>query len=569
MSELDMRALEDNFAGWKSDRAPNLKESAAFERYSIEQILKDADLSDDEIQSGNFGGADDGGVDAMYLFVNRKLVQDETELPEQVLDVQLVIVQAKMEKGFSETAIEKLSTFTRDLLNFSRPVADMTYLNSVAKDAITRFRTKYGFILGSPHTLKIEFHYSIKGDTDPNTKVVARVDELKKYVKQQLSAANVLFEYWDCKKLLAAARSFPTDTFVLEITKYFATDDDAAVVCVSTLKSFKGFLTDQNGHIRRSILEPNVRDYQGKGNQVNKAIKATLENIQSPTEFWWLNNGITILASNYALTGSRHLSITRPEIVNGLQTSQEIFAYFQKNPTQNDIRNVLIRVIVPKEEQTRNKITRATNNQTPVPPVSLHATEDIHFDIEDKMKLYSLFYDRKKGQYRNQRKPISQIVSILSLSKAVIAMLLRRPNDARGRPQTLLNKDDTYKEIFNDTYDRDLYVVCILLDRFVEQYLDSRTDLGSDAARDIKYYVDMWVVSQLTQSASPSVKEIVSLKSQIGELDKKTDMIKKACDIIHEEYMRLGGNDKVSKGTEIKDFVVAQLNSTFPEKDAA
>ena len=110
-------------------------------------------------------------------------------------------------------------------------------------------------------------------------------------------------------------------------------------------------------------------------------------------------------------------------------------------------------------------ITKATNFQTPVAPVSLHATDPIHFDIEERLKLYSLYYDRRKGEYRNLRKPIASIISITSLARAVIATVLRRPNDARARPQSLLNKNDTYKQIFNESYNPDLFVSYILLDR--------------------------------------------------------------------------------------------------------
>jgi len=37
MSELDIRALETNFEGWKRERAPRLPTSVAFERYAIDQ----------------------------------------------------------------------------------------------------------------------------------------------------------------------------------------------------------------------------------------------------------------------------------------------------------------------------------------------------------------------------------------------------------------------------------------------------------------------------------------------------------------------------------------------------
>jgi hypothetical protein len=92
MSQIDINALESNFAKWRQDRAPDEKEFKAFEIYSIEQILKDSDLSDDDIASGNFGGGDDGGVDGMYLFINRNLILDETQLPDPAITVELVII---------------------------------------------------------------------------------------------------------------------------------------------------------------------------------------------------------------------------------------------------------------------------------------------------------------------------------------------------------------------------------------------------------------------------------------------------------------------------------------------
>lgn len=138
------------------------------------------------------------------------------------------------------------------------------------------------------------------------------------------------------------------------------------------------------------------------------------------SEFWWLNNGVTILAGKCYVAGSK-LVVERPEVVNGLQTSHEIFQFFKDQPEKVDGRNVLIRVIVPPDEQTRTKIIRATNSQTPISEVSLHATDPIHFDIEEKLKLYQLFYERRKGEYRELRKPVDQIVSIQTLARAVMA----------------------------------------------------------------------------------------------------------------------------------------------------
>src|SRR5207253_2949633 len=156
-------------------------------------------------------------------------------------------------------------------------------------------------------------------DQQPNNKVEKRVENLTSFVNSRISAAKVEFHFYGCKDLLGMARQAPATTYAIQISRHFSTDD-GSVVCLVTLKSFAQFLTDERGEIRRTILEPNVRDYQGKRNPVNTDIRTTLETTDDASEFWWLNNGITLLAANCSLAGNK-LTVQKPEIVNGLQTS--------------------------------------------------------------------------------------------------------------------------------------------------------------------------------------------------------------------------------------------------------
>jgi hypothetical protein len=107
MSDLDIKALQTNFELWKKERAPELSAGEAFERYAIELILRDYDPSDDEIDVGWTGGlgGDDGGIDGIYFLVNRRFMTDEDKLPDEVIEVELHLVQAKNEVGFGETPI--------------------------------------------------------------------------------------------------------------------------------------------------------------------------------------------------------------------------------------------------------------------------------------------------------------------------------------------------------------------------------------------------------------------------------------------------------------------------------
>ncbi len=271
MSEHDIRALEANFENWRKERVPNATVSDAFELYAIDQTLKNADLSDEEVQSGQIGGPDDGGVDGAYFFINGKLITPETTAPDPAMFAQLVLIQAKVEASFKEDAIEKLYSFSRDLFNWSALPESFTYLNSDAKDFISAFRASYDSIIGSPHQFRVTYIYATKADSAPHPKVLQRVEVLKSFVKENFSAALTDFFLWDCKALLNAARSSPKLQRSLDITKFFSTDD-GAFVCLATLKSLAEFLSDGKGEIKRSILEPNVRDYQGKRNPVKETL---------------------------------------------------------------------------------------------------------------------------------------------------------------------------------------------------------------------------------------------------------------------------------------------------------
>lgn len=261
------------------------------------------------------------------------------------------------------------------------------------------------------------------------------------------------------------------------------------------------------------------------------------------------------------MTGDK-LTVEQPEIVNGLQTSQEIFSHFQTRQAGSaDSRNVMIRVIVPPDALTRNRITKATNSQTAVNPVMLHATDPIHFDIEERLRLHNLFYDRRKGEYRNLRKPVAQIVSIAALAQAVIAVVLRRPDDARARPGSMLKVENTYKQIFDENHNRDLFVTAILLDRQVISYLTAGS-LSSDVRRDIRYYVDTWVCSELTGKDVPTAAEIVAVLQQTVQRIPNS-VLDTARDAVLKLYQSLGGNDVVAKSPEFRSRLQKALAAKF------
>jgi hypothetical protein len=69
--------LDDILTVFNQERAPNLSASEYFELFCAEQILKDYELSYDELYDGIVDGEHDGGVDSVYGFANGDLITDD------------------------------------------------------------------------------------------------------------------------------------------------------------------------------------------------------------------------------------------------------------------------------------------------------------------------------------------------------------------------------------------------------------------------------------------------------------------------------------------------------------
>ena len=309
----------------------------------------------------------------------------------------------------------------------------------------------------------------------------------------------------------------------------------------------------------RHIFESNVRDYQGKTN-VNKEIQATLASFNNE-EFWWLNNGVTILGSDATAPGGKELIIHNPQIVNGLQTSSEIYRFFNTNPGRRsgEKRAVLIRVIVPEDEETRDKIIRATNSQTPIPKSSLRATDHIHRSIEDYFKPRGMYYDRRKNYYKNEGKKPKEIISLPFLSQCLMSTLLQRPDSARARPSTLLENDDSYEKLFHENNDLNTYHIVASWGRTIELRIKESKKFETAEISDIKFYVLYYISCVHANSLYPSNRKINELES--SSLSKSE--IDSATDTCYDIYRELGGNDKVAKGTEYLERIKDKLKATY------
>lgn len=559
LAELFKQDFDDN--GVFSD------EAQYFEFFSAKSILKNRELSDEEVESGVLGSGNDGGCDAIYTFFNGIYITEdivEAITAGKESTIELIIVQAKRETSFGEDAIMKWKTTVSNL--FEIGIDDTQYRTRYNEDvlsAFSLFRDLYVRLLRSTPKICISFYYtSFATELHPN--VSAQAEELIEIVRKLYPSpkTEVSVKFWGAEELLHAAQSQPEHRLNLPLSETpinIGTHRD--FVALVNLAKYYRFIVTDSAELRKYIFEANVRDYQGH-NAVNQDIQDTLVN-STGEEFWWLNNGITLVADEAILATSKELILTEPAVVNGLQTSNEIYNYFQSHPERLDteFRNILVRIIVPESEDSRDRIILATNNQTNIPKSSLRANDPIHLQIELYLKGRGLYYDRRKNYYRNQGKKSTEIVSVSFLSQCMISLILHRPDYARARPSTLLTKDETYEALYKSNQDLDVFFHTAKLGKTVELCLKRSQVYSQAQTNDILFYVLYYAVAKQIGKQNIGAEDIEHLyMASFTE-----EYILESAQNVFDEYERLGGNSKIAKGPELINCLNENLVNELPQ----
>lgn len=521
--------------------------STFFEYFSAAQVLKNYGLSDEEIDNGIIGGGNDGGCDSIFIFLNEEVVapdQVNTLSAAKGTILEFIIMQAKNELGFGENAIMKWKTISDNLLDSGKSLKNYSgrYSENVI-DQFQLFRDIFTKFIRSQIKVVFKFYYvTLAHEIHPNVK--KQSDELETKIKAMYPASSVSVLFITDDKLLELYHSDPEARIHLElVAQPIALGRNKEYIALVNLGKYYQFITDENKNLRKSFFEANVRDYQGS-NSVNNSISETLSK-NTEEDFWWLNNGVTILSEKIQLITAQELELLNPEIVNGLQTSTEIFNYYTHHPERllQENRNVLVRIITPSSEESRDNIIFSTNNQTSIPKSSLRVTDPIHLQIELFFKTRGLYYDRRKNYYKNQKKKANEIVSVSFLAQCLISVILRKPDYARARPSTLLTDDKTYNDLYNEKNDLLIYYKCAYIGKKVQNQLKRKAELMTSEKNDLLFYVIYAVFAKMIGK-----KEIGLSDVQSFDLDTVSDkMIVNLIDDIHKKYQEAGGNGRVAK----------------------
>ncbi|MEZ7764761.1 AIPR family protein [Gemella sp. 27098_8_92] len=427
--------------------------------------------------------------------------------------------------------------------------------NELTIEVFGLFRDAIAKLIRSQVKIRFYYYYITLG-TQVHQNVEMQANELKELVKRYYPSAEVQVSFITADQLL---HMYNTDSEImvnLDLVEQPISLSKNEYISLVKLGTYFKFITDDNQFLRKSFFEANVRDYQGH-NSVNSCIAGTLEGDEAE-DFWWLNNGVTILSTDIKLITNKSLQVVNPQIVNGLQTSREIYNYFSKRSDKHyeDNRTILVRVIQPKSEKSRDNIIFSTNNQTSIPKSSLRVTDTIHLQIEMYFKNRGLYYDRRKNYYKNQKKKAIDIISVSFLAQCLISLILRKPDFARARPSTLLTDEETYKHLYEDNLDLEVYYKAARIGRSVQNTLKKSMNIKNTEVNDILFYVIYAVVANELKK-----KKITFVDLKEFDLNKLTEnTIIQIANKIYSKYTNLGGNSSIAKSKTFIDNIYLLFN---------
>lgn len=579
MAKNDLILIDSIIEKRVADKFPSEKKDEVFEYLAYEQVLKEYDLSIDEIKAGSVDGRNDGGIDAIFILVNGHLITDikSALYPKANASLEVFFFTCKHKDSFKQDPINSIFTSLEELLDFSKKNADLDgEYNEDVFEKRDIFISSYKKVATIIEKFSIRVIFACRGDSvnELGENVEARGKQIETLCREYFSGCESNFEFWGSEKLLAAYRKKADYSLTLDVKECLT--HGKQMVVLTNLSDYFNFITYEDKKIRKYLFDSNVRDFMGI-NAVNGDILDTLNNRKENEDFWWLNNGITILCSSAVAIG-KSITIENVQIVNGLQTSECIYRYFIENNCPKEERVVLIKILPCDNTEIADDITRSTNNQTAVMGSSLRATDKIQEDIEDILRKEELYYERRINYYSNQGIPATQIFSPLYLARGYMALVLKRPYNAVALKQKFMRKQASYEEIFSENGDLRVWPQIAKLMQKTDEYMSilRGKNCGERFLRNVRYQVSFLTVARLFGTFTFSQSSLISLdlaKYSFEEVKKTWEDILSVtggidkCNTWRGKGTSLSISKSVADIERIKNFVAIDYKNSKLKKD--
>lgn len=486
MSRNDVMILDSIL---EQRKIPELSSEENFELFAYDQILKDYNLSDEELSNGKVGGK--SGI-AIFNFINDDLIDEDTDLDEvkrenKRLSMTTFLILAK--PSYSGIYMDSIAKIIRDIFDFNNDKSDAKSFKNVYLKLV-------------PHDTLINIVFASREGTTSST-MLQNIEVLKKMIALYMKGVNIISRLVGPDELIVMAHK--ERGYSLKLKYEDMVSDGDAYFILSTISDYEDFVTDEEGNLRRYIFDSNVRDYQ-RNSGINKGIESTLR-AKGRADFWWLNNGITILAKNPTMARNI-INLEDVQIVNGLQTTYIVHKYL-KDVKEKDKRKLGIKVVTTDDPEIRDAIIKAASSQNPIEKAALRANDSIQRNIESYLLSNDWFYDRRKNYYKNMRKPVSKIISITYLAQAITSIIYREPNRARRSPTSLTKDDKDYSLLFEFSNYK-IFLFCIRNMKKIDSYMRS-CDYDERYKTNLKWHLATFTMIRLLGKKDYTIKDIESI----------------------------------------------------------
>ncbi len=299
MAKNDLILLDSIIEEREKQKIPSGRKDEVFEYLVYEQVLKEYDLSSEEIKAGSVDGRNDGGIDAVYILVNGHLINDAKGalFPKANANLEVYFFTCKHRDSFKQDPVNSIFTSLQELLDFSKKDAELDGdYNEDILEKRNLFILTYKRVATILETFSIKIIFACRGDAknEIGENVEARGRQIETLCEDYFSGCEVGFEFWGAEEILKAYRKRADYSLTLDVKECLT--HGKQMVVLASLKNYFDFITYDDKKMRKYLFDSNVRDFMGI-NAVNGDILGTLNNGRNEEDFWWLNNGITILCT--------------------------------------------------------------------------------------------------------------------------------------------------------------------------------------------------------------------------------------------------------------------------------
>lgn len=516
-------------------------EAEQFERYvAANYLFQYVGDNVELIEHAVLGGGSDEGIDIAAVIVNGKIVSEPEDIDELIAEqgansAKVVFIQAKTSESYDSKLVAKFLHGVEAVTRYAmkpKSIALPPRLVDLANliDRIAESGDKF-----QDNRIPCELYYVTTSSND------GRSVQAELQVTEAMGRIREIGAYSDGLKLrthgheeLAAKqkeRHGPQNVqFNFEKRQTIPATDrvSEAYIGLVSAKELLKLLKDDSGEIRAGIFDDNVRLDLGSHNPVNSRIMGTLQSLERE-HFPFLNNGLTIIATNLRGTGDRFF-VSGYQIVNGGQTSHQIIRWSDSDEIKNSP-NLLsdlwvpVKIVSSNDVSVRTSVSIATNLQTAISSSDIQASSQAAKNVEEyfaQSGAEGLRYERQsRGTLLEFAR--TRVVTTPELNRAVAASLFGESSRAIGSPKDLEAEDAfVWGEYPEETY----YYAAWIIYR-IDRYF-ARTP-ASTTLKAAKYHIAMMVSALVnpeivsvfeapdTDAAAQKLMKLKKLRSRVAD----------------------------------------------------